>query len=224
MVVFTQAPLEVALCNFDNRLLRFQTSFPSKGSRHTFNQAHQKYTGITTMSNDPWRSLEIHIRFLFQDISAELSSRDWQTPPRPWSDFFDKFTSPKKDYTVIFNRLVTNSHAYQGNYALIFVAALLYYVLCHPAFLFLFGGIIVLWVYATSSKPLVISGRRITRSQRLRAVTVLSALSLILSGALMSFWKVFSIASVLVLLHACFKHTSIRHKLGDVRSRLADQW
>jgi len=176
------------------------------------------------MGSKTWSQLEARIRFLFRELSTEIANRDWRAPPRPWSDFFERFSIPKKDANSVANRAILNSHIYQTNYCIILGAALLYYILFRPTSLFVVGCIIVAWVYATSPKPIVIKGRRITRRERFLSVSILSLFTLIVSGILLSFTRTLGVAIFFILLHASLRHTGIRSKVGEIRTHMADRW
>lgn len=171
-----------------------------------------------------WRQYEARMRLLFNEMKMEVLNRDWNEPLKPWSEFFQRFTVPKKDIHVIANRAVLNSHIYQANYCLIFGGIFLLYVLTRPSSIFVIGGIIVGFVYTTSPTPLVINGKRITRRDRYRAFFTISLLALVITGILTSFLKVLSLSVLLVLLHACFRHTNIRHKISHFRNQPPDAW
>lgn len=171
-----------------------------------------------------WHQLEARIRFLLTEINTEIANRDWRTPPRPWGEFFERFSIPKKNVKSLSNRALLNSHIYQTNYCIMLGAALLYYILRRPTSLFIVGCIIVAWVYATSPTPLVIQGRRVTRRERFLVVSVLSVLALLASGILVSFSRIMSFAVLLILLHASLRHTSLRNKVGEIRTHMADRW
>lgn len=171
-----------------------------------------------------WARIEARARFLYDEICSEVANRDWRTPPRPWSQFIEKFTTPRRDPKTIGNRIVLNSHIYQANYCIILGAALLYYVLRRPSSVFVVGAIIVGWVYATSPSPLMVNGRRVTRKERFLAFAVLSVLALLLSGVLFSFIRIVGLALSICVTHATMRHTSMRNKVGEIRSHMADRW
>lgn len=176
------------------------------------------------MASLSWARIEARIRFLYDELISEIANRDWRTPPRPWSQFVERFTLPRKDPKTIANRAVLNSHIYQANYGIILGAALLYYVLRRPSSLFVVGAIIVAWVYATSPTPILFKGRRVTRKERFLAFALFSALALLLSGVLLSFINTVGLALAVCATHACFRHTSIQHKVGEIRSHITDRW
>lgn len=176
------------------------------------------------MNQNTWRILASRLRFYYEDLCSEISNRDWRIPPKPWSEFIHRFTFPKPQLRSIGNRAVLNSHLYQTNYCIILGAAVLYYVLRRPSSLFLVMCIVTGWVYATSPKPLIINGRRITRHQRFATVCGLSTILLVISGVLLAFLKVLSVAIAFVVLHACLRHTSLRQKVGEIRTHMADKW
>lgn len=176
------------------------------------------------MTSTTWAQFEARVRFYFDEICAEIANRDWRTPPRPWSHFFERFSLPSKDMKTMGNRAILNSHIYQANYCIIIGAALLYYILRRPYSIFVVGFIVVGWVQATSPKPLILRGRRITRKERFLTVSVLSVLALLVSGVLVSFLSVVGVALALSLLHACLRHTSVRNKVGEIRTQMADMW
>lgn len=176
------------------------------------------------MSSMTWAQVEARLRFLYEELSSEIANRDWRTPPKPWSQFFEKFTLPHKDLNTIANRAFLNSHIFQANYCMLLGAALLYFVLRRPSAVFVVGAIIVGWVYATSTRPLVLNGRRITRKERFLSFAVLSLLALIVSGVLISFVEIVGVAFCVCVLHASLRHTSIRNKVGEIRTHMADRW
>lgn len=176
------------------------------------------------MQSTTFNKLHARLRFLLHELNLEISNRDWRTPPRPWSEFFERFSLPKNNLKSLANRALLNSHVYQTNYCIILGAALLYYVLRRPASVFVIGCVIVAWVYATSPTPLLIRGRRITRRERFLSVTLFSFLALLISGVLPSFARVVAVALFLILLHASFRHTSLRNKVGEIRTHMADRW
>lgn len=176
------------------------------------------------MNSAAWRRTEARIRVIFNDVVTEVRHRNWNEPLKPWSDFFERFTTPQNDLQVIAHRAIINSHIYQTNYCLIAGTALLLYVLFHPTSIFVLGAIIVAFVYTTSPTPLVINGNRITRRDRHRAFFIVSLLLLVVTGVLMSFLKVSSLCFSVVLLHACCRHTNALHKVSHFRNQPPDAW
>lgn len=168
-------------------------------------------------------SLEAQLRFLYDQITTDVSSRQW-APLKPWSEFSNRFTVPKAERKAISNRVLLNSHIYQTNYLMILGTFLLYYVLRHPLSIFVLGCITIVWVQARSLKPVIINRRRITRREKYLAASGFTVMSLVLTGVLASFFSVMSIGSALVLSHACFRHTSLRHKVDDMRAQMQSTW
>lgn len=161
---------------------------------------------------------------MYDDFITEIKSRNWNEPLVPYSNFFERFTVPRKDLQVISNRVLVNSHIYQSNYLLICGTAFLIYVLWHPSSVFVVGVILAAFVYTKSPTPLVVNGRLITRRDRYRAFALFSAVVLVLTGVLSSIMKVLSLCLCLVLSHACFRHTNIRYKATHFRTQPADSW
>lgn len=174
------------------------------------------------MNGIEWKRAEARARLLLDDLKNELVNRDWKASLKPWSEFFKRFTVPKRE--AVYNRVVVNSHIYQANYIFVFGMALLYYVLTHPMSLFIVGTITVACVNASSPTPIVIGGRRITQSERHWAVLGLSLVLLTASGVLRSFSLTLGLTAAAVLAHACFRHTNVRHKVSEFRHHVSDAW
>ena len=175
-------------------------------------------------SSDRWRRLEARIRFTLNDLTGEIANRDWRLPPRPWSDFFERFSVPQSSTASWKNRIALNSHIYQGNYCILLAVSLVYYVVRHPWSVFLVGGVTAGWVYATSPKPIVVRGRRITRHERFLFASVASFLLLAIAGVISSFAKTFAVVGTCILVHSSARHTSMRNKIGEIRTHMADHW
>lgn len=176
------------------------------------------------MNEGDWRRVEARLRLIFHDIMTEIKNRNWNEPLKPWGDFFERFTVPKKDLQVISSRAVVNSHIYQANYCFIFGFSLLLFFLRHPSSIFVIGGIMAAFVYTRSPRPLILNGKRITRRDRYRAFFLISTFSLVLTGIFSSFLTFLSTSLSLVLGHACFRHTNIRQKVSEFRNHPSDFW
>lgn len=175
------------------------------------------------MGAERWSRMESRIRFLYEEGISEISNRDWRAPLRTWLEFTERFTLPRR--SSIINRVMLNSHVYQTNYALIFVAFQLFYVLKHPWSIFLVAALTALWVHATSPRPIIIiRGRRISRQQRFYAAFGLTVILCIASGVLLPFLRVTCTAAAVILLHAALRHTSMRNRAGEIRTYMGNQW
>lgn len=170
-----------------------------------------------------WRQFEARMRLMFYDMKGEITTRNWNEPMKPWSEFFQRFTAPEKDIQTTMNRVILNSHIYQTNYCFIVGAIFLVYCLYHPSSVLVIGAILVGFVYTTSPTPIVIQGKRITRRDRYRVFFLLSFIALLATGVLLSFLKTLSFALVIVLSHACFRHTNVRQKM-QFRNQPSDSW
>lgn len=171
-----------------------------------------------------WHRLEARLRLVYHDVKTEAASRNWNEPSKPWSEFFARFSTPNKHFHAIANRVVVNSHIYQTNYLLIAGVILLIYALCRPIAVLVFTLIIAAFPYATSPTPLVINGKRVTRKNRLLAFFLVVTTVLVFTGVLISFLQTGFVVIVLILSHACFRHTNIRHKASHFRNQPSDAW
>lgn len=176
------------------------------------------------ISEADWRRMEARLRMILNELNTEVRNRNWNEPLKPWNDFFERFTVPKRVLQVVSGRVIVNSQIYQANYCFIFGAAFLLYVLYRPSSIFVIGGIMAGFVYTRSPRPLVLNGKRITRRDRYRAFFFLSTIVLVVSGVLASFLSVLASSLSLVLLHACFRHTNIRYKWTEFQNQSLDCW
>lgn len=171
-----------------------------------------------------WRRLEARLRLIYHDVKTEAASRNWNEPSKPWTEFFGRFSSPGKQLHGIANRVVVNSHMYQTNYLLIAGLIFLIYALCRPIAVLIFTIVVATFPYATSPTPLVINGKRVTRQNRLLAFLIAATSLLLLTGVLVSFIQALSVATALILSHACFRHTNVRLKVSHFRNQPSDAW
>ena len=166
-----------------------------------------------------FRRLEARLRLMLHELRGELASRNWNEPLRPWSQFFERFDAPPRDVKSTHNRIVLNSYIYQTNYCVVLGVVLPIYLLYYPSSILAIGFIIGGFMYVNSPTPIVISGRRITRSDRYRGFFILSLITLSLFGVLSSFFRTLFISVAAVIAHAYFRHTNLRQKASQFRNQ-----
>lgn len=160
-------------------------------------------------------------RALLRAALQEAYGRDWRAPAAPWGDFVARFSLPprRKGVSAYIDRVALNSHVYQANYVALLLFALLLFMLRQPRAVLAVAPSAALWVRATSPRPVVVRGRRVTRRQRFGVAAAVSLVLGVLSGL---FWGFISVgwATVCVcLLHACLRHSHARagSQLGVLR-------
>lgn len=175
--------------------------------------------GAEFYASPPWKRRAARLRAVARSFVSEATVRDWRMPPRPWSEFFGRFSVPWRTRASWLDRVSLNSHTFQTNYCIIVGAALVYYVVRRPWAIFVVGASIVSWVHATSPTPFLVSGRRITRRERFAAATSITTILFLLSGILGSFVLLLLWSALIFLCHASFRHTAVHAKFGDLTDR-----
>ncbi len=171
-----------------------------------------------------WEEAYARLRFFLSQVGDELTNRNWHLPPRPWSQFFERFTLPKKTISAWSDRVTLNSHIYQTNYVVILTLFLIYYCLTHPWSVLLLSFISMGWIFALSSVPIAFQGRRVTRKERILFGSVVTVLLLVFSGTLYSFSQHLSVTFAVLLAHASFRHTGMRTKINEIREQMSNRW
>lgn len=133
-------------------------------------------------------------RFYGNEIMSELVNRDWRLPPRPWGELFERFTLPKRTLKAIGTRMYINLNYYQTNYIFILAVTLIVFLLRHRWSIFVVVAITAGWVYATSTKPIIFRGKRITRKQRFYFMGVATFILPLITGVTKHGFKYFIVA------------------------------
>ncbi|GJD07506.1 hypothetical protein Gasu2_18650 [Galdieria sulphuraria] len=68
-------------------------------------------------------SLSTRIRFYIGEYYDALTQYDFQQPPKPWSEFFQKFSFPKP--TSLYRRLAINAEYFSANYLRLFLITII---------------------------------------------------------------------------------------------------
>ncbi|KAJ8907114.1 hypothetical protein NDN08_003596 [Rhodosorus marinus] len=166
----------------------------------------------------------VKVRLWSNEVAQELMNREWRIPPRPWSELFEKFTIPKRDARTIGSRMYLNLNYYQTNYVVMVAFTVIFFILRHRWSLFVVGTIIAGWVFATSMKPVIISGRKIRRKEKFYFMCVVTLVLPAITGVTRAFFMYFLVITSIICLHALFRHTNVRHKVTDIRQQVNDNW
>mmetsp|Transcript_5086 Transcript_5086/g.10762 ORF Transcript_5086/g.10762 Transcript_5086/m.10762 type:complete len:180 (+) Transcript_5086:120-659(+) len=164
-------------------------------------------------------------RAVVNEVSREITQRDWRIPPRTWPEFVERFSMPKiRNPRAVWNRMYLNLNYYQTNYLIIYALALVMFLLRKPWSVLEVTAIVTGWSFATRVAPIEIYGRRITRNQRFGIMTVVSLGLPILTGIMRPLLVTFAIATVVVVLHSIARHSNVHHRAGEIRAQVNDKW
>jgi len=164
-------------------------------------------------------------KFEVTEFVAEVTSRNWRLPLRPWSEFVERFTVPKfRSWGSVQHRVSHNFNYFQSNYLVLVGGGFLLFLIQRPWSLFELLAVMVSWVRATSTQPIMFGGRRVTRNERFVAAAGISILLPALTGVLLPLVQYVEFGVALCLVHAVFRHTNVRQKMIDLDTRAVDAW
>jgi len=177
------------------------------------------------MSSGEYSEWVSKFRFWINEILSEVTQRDWRLPPRTWQEFFERFSFPKsKSIKSLANRVYLNLNYYQSNYLVIIALALILFLLRKPWSVLEVSVLVVGWTIATQTSPIIINGRRLTRRERFGIMTLLSILLPLLTGILRQLLWTFFYTFCVILIHAAFRTSTIRHQPGELHAQLNNKW
>ncbi|KAK4523230.1 hypothetical protein GAYE_PCTG44G1123 [Galdieria yellowstonensis] len=175
-------------------------------------------------------SLSTRIRFYVGEYIDALTQYDFQQAPKPWSEFFQKFSIPKPLSSVA-RRVAINSEYFFANYLRLFLFTLLLYSVIHPGKLILFIFILGLWYLAVWRDrgvwSLAILGYPRWKVSQKRRVFFLLGFTLMMvwfSSLFLSLFIYLGVTCLLVLIHASLRHVTFRAKWNELRLQVMDAW
>jgi hypothetical protein len=172
-------------------------------------------------------SLSTRLRFYINEYYEALSQYDFQQPPKPWSEFFQKLSFPKP--SSLSRRLVINAEYFSANYFRIFLFTIILYAVIHPWTLALLLLLIGLWyaIVWRNRGTWRVTGYpqwKISRNLRFWFCLGFSLTVLWWSSLFLSLFIYLGVASLFVLLHAVFRQVTFRTKWNELRLQVMDTW
>lgn len=174
-------------------------------------------------------SLSTRIRFYVGEYYDLLTQYDFRQPPKPWSEFFQKFSIPKA--SSLKSRIVINTEYFSANYLRLFLFTVFLYAIIHPWTWMIFLLLLGLWYIAVwrdrRAWSLTTFGYpqwKITQKQRFLFLCGLTLGFIGWSSLFLSLFIYLSVTCLFVLLHACLRHVTFRAKWNELRLQVMDAW
>lgn len=137
---------------------------------------------------------------------------------RPWNDFFHGFKPPQWNWKHLEQRIITNFLHYRSNYLVISAIVMAIQLLVCPFEILSLALILLFDIFMISvmKRPITIGDITISEQQKRIAVGIISALILILSGALAAItWTIIYCVGINGL-HMVFRPRSVTSKANKM--------
>ncbi|GJQ09036.1 hypothetical protein GpartN1_g827.t1 [Galdieria partita] len=174
-------------------------------------------------------SLFTRIRFYVGEYYDALAQYDFHQPPKPWSEFFQKFSFPKP--SSLLRRLAINAEYFSPNYLRLFLLIIILYAVMHPGTLLVLLLLLGLWYVALWNNRRAWSLSSIGYPQRKISARLrfffLSGFTLVVIGWSSLFLSLFiylGVTCLFILLHASFRNVTFRAKWNELRLQVMDAW
>ncbi|KAA8498048.1 PRA1 family protein F2 [Porphyridium purpureum] len=169
-----------------------------------------------------WRG---RVMYWAAEARREITDRDYRLPPRTWREFLERFTMPNvRDPHAVWNRVYLNLNYFQTNYIILYALSLIMFLLERPWSAIELTVLITGWVTATGTTPIIVRNRRVKRHERFLFMGVMSIVLPLCTGILFSLVKHFLVVTLLILLHAAVRHSSLRYRPMELHSQITDKW